>query len=105
MAEEWKKRWEKERDKNSKLKARIDKLEAEPRKWRGGQTVSAEEQANFEADDVMAASTMSTLPGMQAQLLDKPALALTTSHISQEDRNKLGEERERLYTMLDAKDD
>ena len=106
-AEEWKKRWEKERDKNSKLKARIDKLEAELRKWRGGQTVSAEEQANFEADDVMAASTMSTLPGMQAQLLDKPtaALALTTSHISQEDRNKLGEERERLYTMLDAKDD
>ena len=39
--------------------------------------------------------------------LDKPtaAMALTTSHISQEDRTKLGEERERLYTMLDAKDD
>merc|ERR1719220_979267 len=41
-AEEWKKRGEKERDKNSKLKARIEKLEAELRKWRGGQTVSTE---------------------------------------------------------------
>merc|ERR1712218_231413 len=57
----------------------------------------------------MDESTLSQAPSfsiLQMQL-DKPtaAMALTTSHISQEDRTKLGEERERLYTMLDAKDD
>ena len=31
-AEEWKKRYEKERDRNVKMKARIDKLEEELRK-------------------------------------------------------------------------
>ncbi len=104
-AEEWKKRFEKERDKNSRMKAKIDKLEAELKKWRSGQTVSADEQMNLsELDESMTQS----VAGVPAQMhLDKPtaALSLTTSHISLEDRTKLEQERERLYTMLDAKDD
>ena len=32
-AEEWKKRYEKERDRNSKFKSKIEKLEEELRKW------------------------------------------------------------------------
>ena len=41
------------------------------------------------------------------QLLDKPTaqLNLASSHISLEDRTKLEEERERMYQLLDAKDD
>ena len=40
-------------------------------------------------------------------LLDKPTaeLKLDTSTISLEERNKLQEERERMYQMLDEKDD
>ena len=32
-AEEWKKRYEKERDRNAKFKSKIEKLEEELRKW------------------------------------------------------------------------
>ena len=35
-AEEWKRRYEKERDKNTKMKAIIAKLEAELQAWRSG---------------------------------------------------------------------
>merc|ERR550539_934621 len=53
----------------------------------------------------MAASTISNMPAHMQ--LDKPtaALNLETSHISLEDRNKIQEERERLYQTLDEKDD
>lgn len=53
----------------------------------------------------MTASTVG-LP-TPAAMLDKPTaqLSLTQSHISLEDRTKLEEERERLYAMLDSKDD
>lgn len=106
-AEEWKKRYEKERDRNGKMKARIEKLEEELRKWRAGQEVSADDQLNLvaEMEESMTASTMG-MPAAPA-LLDKPTaqLSLTQSHISLEDRTKLEEERERLYSMLDSKDD
>lgn len=54
-------------------------------------------------EESMTASTLQ-LPN---QAFDKPTaqLSLTTSHISLEDRTKLEEERERLYSMLDSKDD
>ncbi|CAB4057558.1 KIF5 [Lepeophtheirus salmonis] len=100
-AEEWKKRYEKERDRNSKLKCKIDKLEEEIRKWRAGQTVDIDEQLNLaEMEESISAAPSSTN-------LNKPTaqLSLVSSHISLEDRSKLTEEREQLYKMLDAKDD
>lgn len=36
-AEEWKRRFEKERDKNTRLKGIIERYEAELAKWRAGQ--------------------------------------------------------------------
>ena len=36
-AEEWKRRYERERDKNTKMKAIIAKLEAELQAWRSGE--------------------------------------------------------------------
>jgi kinesin family protein 5 len=106
-AEEWKKRWGKERERNGKLKVRIEKLEAELKKWRAGEAVSAGDQMTLvEMEESMTASTMSSVSALPAHL-GKPtaALSLTTSHISLEDRTKLEEERERLYTTLDGKDD
>ena len=49
-AEEWKKRYEKERDRNVKFKNKIEKLEEELRKWRAGQTVNADEQLSLATD-------------------------------------------------------
>lgn len=100
-ADEWKKRYEKEREKNGRMKIKIDKLEEELKRWRAGQTVSAEEQLNFaEMDESVSAAP-------QELKLDKPSavLDLGTSQISLEERNKLQEERERMYQMLDEKDD
>merc|ERR1719220_631707 len=105
-AEEWKKRYEKERDRNVKFKNKIEKLEEELRKWRAGQTVNADEQLSLATDMDESISAASSVMNMR-QLLDKPTaqLNLASSHISLEDRTKLEEERERMYQLLDAKDD
>jgi len=100
-AEEWKKRYEKEKEKNNKMKVKVEKLEEELKRWRAGQTVSADEQLNLaEMDESITATPLPTK-------LDKPSavLDLGTSQISLEERNKLQEERERMYQMLDEKDD
>jgi len=100
-AEEWKKRYEKEKEKNNKMKVKVEKLEEELKRWRAGQTVSADEQLNLaEMDESITAAPLPTK-------LDKPSavLDLGTSQISLEERNKLQEERERMYQMLDEKDD
>jgi len=100
-AEEWKKRYEKEKAKNVVAKSKIEKLEEELKRWRSGQTVSADEQLNL-AEIAMEESVTAPPPK-----LDKPSavLDLGTSQISLEERNKLQEERERMYQMLDEKDD
>jgi len=100
-AEEWKKRYEKEKSKNILAKSKIEKLEEELKRWRSGQTVSADEQLNL-AEIAMEESVTAPAPK-----LDKPSavLDLGTSQISLEERNKLQEERERMYQMLDEKDD
>merc|ERR1719244_207703 len=99
-AEEWKKRYEKEKAKNVLAKSKIEKLEEELKRWRSGQTVSADEQLNL-AEIAMEESVTA------APKLDKPSavLDLGTSQISLEERNKLQEERERMYQILDEKDD
>ena len=58
--------------------------------------------------DESTLSTTSSLSNLQsAMLADKPTaqLQLTQSNMSSEDRSKLSEERERLFQLLDAKDD
>merc|ERR1719278_292398 len=101
-AEEWKKRYEKEKGKVAVQKTKIEKLEEELRKWRSGVTVTAEDQLNL-ADLAMEESVSLPTPSKP----DKPSavLDLGTSQISLEERNKLQEERERMYQMLDEKDD
>jgi len=101
-AEEWKKRYEKEKSKNGALKNKIEKLEEELKRWRSGQSVAADEQINLA--EIGMDESVSAAPKL---MLDKPSavLNLETSHISLEERNKIQEERERLYQMLDEKDD
>merc|ERR1719422_469135 len=101
-AEEWKKRYEKEKAKVAVQKTKIEKLEEELRKWRSGVTVTAEDQLNL-ADLAMEESVSLPTPAKP----DKPSAVLDLGHQPDqlEERNKLQEERERMYQMLDEKDD
>ena len=59
-AEEWKRRYEREKEKAAKFKAKVEKLEAELSRWRQGETVKPEEQVNLvESSDVTTPITAS----------------------------------------------
>lgn len=52
-AEEWKRRYEREKEKVARWKGKADKLEAELSRWRQGETVRPEEQVSLlEGPDV-----------------------------------------------------
>ncbi|RWS17370.1 kinesin heavy chain-like protein [Dinothrombium tinctorium] len=113
-AEEWKRRWERERDKVSKLKSYIAKVESEVNRWRMGDNVPTDEQTNFKD---LESSTLSLSESVQN--LSNVANANTTLNVnhnfgpiittseplSNEERMKFEEERTRLYAQLDEKDD
>ncbi|XP_011338213.1 kinesin heavy chain isoform X2 [Ooceraea biroi] len=106
-AEEWKRRYEREKDKVARLKGKVDKLEAELSRWRQGETVRPEEQVSLvEGPDV---TTPINVP-IEVKLDDSPMPAtpgggLMIGSLSNEERQKLEEERERLYQQLDDKDE
>ncbi|CAO1409225.1 unnamed protein product [Diamesa hyperborea] len=106
-AEEWKRRYEREKEKNGRLKGKVEKLEAELAKWRAGEKVDLDEQINLQ--DPMEAST----PNVDVVEVPKatgpvPAtasgLALVGS-VTADERSRLETERERLYQQLDDKDE
>lgn len=105
-AEEWKRRYEREKEKSGRLKGKLEKLEQELARWRAGEKVSADEQVNFQ--DIMEAST-SNLETAEADTtratLAKPAAPIMEGSISNEERARLEAERERLYQQLDDKDE
>lgn len=106
-AEEWKRRYEKEKEKNARLKGKVEKLELELARWRAGETVNAEEQINIE--DIMEASTpnleVETAVNGNAPVPATPAAGLMVGSISADERTRLEAERERLYQQLDEKDE
>jgi len=59
-AEEWKRRYEREKEKVARWKGKVDKLEAELSRWRQGETVKPEEQVSLiEGPDVTTPITAS----------------------------------------------
>lgn len=106
-AEEWKRRYEREKEKSARLKGKLEKLELELARWRAGETVTVDEQINLQ--DIMEAST----PNLDvaeveiqaaAQVPAKP-IAVMEGSISGDERARLEAERERLYQQLDDKDE
>ncbi|XP_045116186.1 kinesin heavy chain-like [Portunus trituberculatus] len=90
-AEEWKRRYEKEKDKVAKLKAQLEKMDRELGRWRAGESVSTDEQVAIDMD-------ASTTSQQLSQVLSVP--------ISVDgDAAEWARERERLYQNLDEKDD
>ncbi|XP_015435579.1 PREDICTED: kinesin heavy chain isoform X2 [Dufourea novaeangliae] len=106
-AEEWKRRYEREKEKAARFKGKVEKLEAELSRWRQGETVKIEEQVNLvEAPDVTTPINVS----IEGKIDDGPMPAtpggsLMAGSLSNEERQKLEEERERLYQQLDDKDE
>lgn len=107
-AEEWKRRYEREKEKNGRLKGKLEKMEAELARWRAGEKVDPTEQMNMA--EAMEASTPNVDVVEPVAVVEGPVpatpsgLALIGS-ISGDERARLEHERERLYQQLDDKDE
>lgn len=126
-AEEWKRRYEKEKEKVARLKGKVEKLEEELTRWRSGETVKPEEQIDLndlsDANTPVSAmeeSTISEKPSGMLLKFNSPHLnkkvfilgplpatpsLMIGSTLGIEERNKLEIEREKLYQQLDEKDE
>uniref|UniRef100_A0A8C6E290 Kinesin-like protein n=1 Tax=Moschus moschiferus TaxID=68415 RepID=A0A8C6E290_MOSMO len=95
-AEEWKKKYEKEKEKNKTLKSVIQHLEMELNRWRNGEAVPEDEQ--------ISAKDQKTLePCDNTPIIDN--IAPVVAGISAEEKEKYDEEISSLYRQLDDKDD
>jgi kinesin family protein 5 len=115
-AEEWKRLYEREKDKNAKLKAQLLHyigIIAELKRFRSGERVPESEWVNLNEVDAahLTESTIMT-PSMSESTFipaaappQQPLLSSTTGPMSDEERRKYEEERSRLYQQLDEKDD
>ncbi|XP_064613809.1 kinesin heavy chain-like [Liolophura sinensis] len=101
-AEEWKRRYEKEKEKNAKLRGMLAKMDAELQKWRSGQTVSQDEQIDLKAETDAATPGAA---GDKTQVITQVAGAGAGTSISDIERGQWEEERLKLYQQLDDKDE
>ncbi|KAJ8393758.1 hypothetical protein AAFF_G00056730 [Aldrovandia affinis] len=92
-AEEWKKKYEKEKDKSRTLKSLIHRLEEELSRWRKGEAVPEAEQ--------LSAKDKKSLGN--TPLIEK--LAPPTALLSDQEKSKYEEDICELYKQLDDKDD
>ncbi|KAM9766817.1 kinesin heavy chain-like [Menidia menidia] len=97
-AEEWKKKYEKEKEKNKGLKNIIQKLEAELNRWRNGENVPEEEQLS-------AKDQKNTEPYDNTPVIDNLLPSAGGVSVSSEERGKYEEDISNLYKQLDDKDD
>ncbi|XP_061871349.1 kinesin heavy chain [Colius striatus] len=108
-AEQWKKKYEKEKEKNKALKETIVKLEAELSRWRSGEAVPETEQLSGAEAEVGTGegtgdgSGSALGPAGETPLNDNSSSIVI--HISDEERRKYEEEIRKLYKQLDDKDD
>ncbi|XP_075037020.1 kinesin heavy chain [Mixophyes fleayi] len=95
-AEEWKKKYDKEKDKNKTLKNIIQHLEMELNRWRGGEAVPVDEQISSKDQKTLE-------PCDNTPVIDN--LSLAAPSISSEEKKKYDEDIVCLYRQLDDKDD
>uniref|UniRef100_A0A4W6BK72 Kinesin-like protein n=1 Tax=Lates calcarifer TaxID=8187 RepID=A0A4W6BK72_LATCA len=88
-AEQWKRKYEKEKEKNKTLKDTIQKLEAELNRWRNGEDVPETEQTT--SDVVNRIEAVEERP-----VLDNDTSSIVV-RISEEERQKYEEEIRKLY--------
>ncbi|XP_031732634.1 kinesin-1 heavy chain-like [Anarrhichthys ocellatus] len=102
--EQWKKKWERENEKNKTLKNTVTWLEAELNRWRSGESVPVEDQFDKEKAKAKVQALDSTLNNDKTA----PAPALSTLpgvKLTEAETQKYGAEMAKLYKELDDKDD
>ncbi|XP_049778944.1 kinesin heavy chain [Schistocerca cancellata] len=108
-AEEWKRRYEKEKEKVARLKGKLEKLELELSRWRSGETVNVDEQVNLQEPLDAATPITQSIEVKKDDVLGPvpatPGGGVMIGSLSNEERQKLEEEREKLYQQLDEKDE
>lgn len=101
-ADEWKKRYEKEKEKNAKLKVMLKRLEQELARWRKGEDVPVNEQINT----VDKNKTVEILyEQSQNERTAEVAASANSAKISDAERQHFEEERAKLYKQIDDRDD
>ncbi|XP_062518354.1 kinesin heavy chain-like [Corticium candelabrum] len=90
-AEEWKRRYEREKEKNKHLRAALEQMEWELKRWRAGEHVSPSEQ--YKLKDLM-----------EKRMADKANMPMKQT-LSPLEREEFEVERQQLYGQLDEKDD
>lgn len=117
-AEEWKRRYEREKEKVSRLRLQIQNMQAvetEIKRWRAGECVPESEYSNISelASNVSLADSALT-PLMSDSMFNsldrsvmnpQPLLSSRTGPVLDAERRKYEEERSKLYQQLDEKDD
>lgn len=109
-AEEWKRRFDKEKEKVTKLKGQLSRAEFELGRWRNGESVPTEEQLKDLESSTLSLSETASASSSSANL---PALAAAAGAgaapaaggVGAKADPLVGEERSRLYAQLDEKDD
>ncbi|KAM6039171.1 kinesin heavy chain [Chlamydotis macqueenii] len=105
-AEQWKKKFEKEKEKNRALKETIAKLEAELGRWRSGEAVPETEQlSGAEAEGGTGEGPGSGVAGETPSETPNTNGSSIVIRISEEERRKYEEEIRKLYKQLDDKDE
>uniref|UniRef100_A0A8C5GCT5 Kinesin-like protein n=1 Tax=Gouania willdenowi TaxID=441366 RepID=A0A8C5GCT5_GOUWI len=96
-AEQWKRKYEKEKEKNKTLKENIQKLEAELNRWRNGEDVPETER--------ITSDVVNRIENVDERLVLDNDTSSIVVRISEEERKKYEEEIRKLYKHLDDKDD
>uniref|UniRef100_UPI0037E73BF8 kinesin heavy chain n=1 Tax=Semicossyphus pulcher TaxID=241346 RepID=UPI0037E73BF8 len=106
-AEQWKKKYEKEKEKNRLMKETLQRLEAELNRWRNGEDVVVLEHLSPGPEDVPLVAPESEEPPLDICSPCSPCSVASSIvvHISEEERQKYEEEIRKLYKQLDEKDD
>ncbi|CAF4698748.1 unnamed protein product [Rotaria sp. Silwood1] len=111
-AEEWKRRWEKEREKVARLKGQLSRAEMELERWRQGETVTKDEQINLhEADETLPVTqSMTSLSTVTTSVLSPTSSVVNAASVGNLDLRSANvdeweKERSTLYQQLDEKDD
>ncbi|CAK6952678.1 kinesin heavy chain [Scomber scombrus] len=109
-AEQWKKKYEKEKEKNRSMKETIQRLEAELNHWKNGEAVVMLEQLREGSEEVPLVPPESEEPVHDICSPCTPCSPCSVAssivvHISEEERQKYEEEIRKLYKQLDDKDD
>uniref|UniRef100_A0A914LCY6 Kinesin-like protein n=1 Tax=Meloidogyne incognita TaxID=6306 RepID=A0A914LCY6_MELIC len=114
-AEEWKRRFEREREKVNKLRQHMLIMDQEIKRWRAGEKLSESEWTTSIADlsaNLTSNSDMTPTSMTESMIFPpsdrpnpQPLLSSRVGPISDDERRKYEEERTKLYAQLDEKDD